>query len=135
MPGGGYRRRGGRGRGGQPRPISGFIEPALLLLLLKEPGHGYSLISGLQEIGFDDYPVDSSTIYRILRQLELQGMIASAWDSTTTAGPPRRVYRITPAGESYLSAWIADLRATERTLRRYLDAYDHIVEKSKRSGK
>jgi len=127
MHGRGHRQRGRRGQVGRARQIRGFVEPALLLLLHSGPKHGYGLINGLQDVGFEDYPIDSSTVYRILRGLEDQGMIVSAWDHQVTAGPPRRVYQITPAGEAYLSLWIEDLRATERTLRRYLEVYDKTV--------
>jgi len=130
MPPGGRRRHRHHGPGGQPRQIRGFIEPALLLLLRGGPKHGYGLINGLNEVGFEDYPIDSSTIYRILRDLEAEGMIVSTWDSEVTSGPPRRVYQITPAGEDYLSIWIADLRATKCTLQRYLEAYDKSIGKS-----
>jgi len=130
MPPGGHRRRRRHGSGGQIRQIRGFVEPALLLLLHNGPQHGYGLIHGLHDVGFEDYPIDSSTIYRILRSLEADGMIVSDWDSEVTSGPPRRVYEITPAGEAYLSTWIADLRATERTLRRYLEVHDKTVGKS-----
>jgi len=118
------RRRGRHGPGPQPRQIRGFIEPALLLLLHRGATHGYDLIDGLEDIGFEGYPVDPSTVYRILRNLEAQGMIVSSWDHETTFGPPRRVYRITPAGEAYLSAWVADLKATDRILHGFLKAYD-----------
>lgn len=123
MPGGRHGH-GRHGRAGRIRQIRGFVEPALLLLLHGGAKHGYGLIHGLQEVGFEDYPIDSSTIYRILRGLEAEGMIVSAWDHEATSGPPRRMYQITPAGETYLATWIDDLRATEEILRRYLDIYD-----------
>ena len=127
MHGRGHRQRGRHGPGGRSRRIRGFVEPALLLLLHDGPKHGYGLINGLQDVGFEDYPIDSSTVYRILRGLEAEGMIVSDWDNEATAGPPRRVYQITLAGEASLSLWIEDLRATERTLRRYLEIYDRTV--------
>ena len=129
----GQRHRGGRGgrwsiadRSGEayPQRIRGFVEPALLLLLHMGPRHGYGLKEGLQMVGFGNYPVDSSAIYRILRQLETAGMVSSRWDTESTAGPPRRVYCLTEAGDQYLAAWVGDLRATDSILHRFLDAYD-----------
>ena len=124
MIAGARQRRGqGRGRGG-PRRISRFVEPALLLLLSRGPLHGYALMDGLRSLGFEDYPVELSGLYRTLRSLEAGGMAASEWDVEGAAGPPRRVYTITPAGRGHLSTWVDELRATDRVLHTFLDAYD-----------
>jgi PadR family transcriptional regulator, regulatory protein PadR len=127
MPGGRFGRgRGGRGRGrkGGPFHIRGFVQPALLLLLHIEPRHGYGLMEGLQEIGFRNYPVDSSAVYRTLRQLEESGMVVSDWDTEISSGPPRRVYRLTESGDEYLAVMVADLRATDAVMHSFLEAYD-----------
>jgi poly-beta-hydroxybutyrate-responsive repressor len=100
------------------------VEPILLLLLHRNASHGYNLMDGLHDLGLEDYPADASAAYRTLRDLEAQGMVTSSWDTDTTAGPPRRVYRLTEAGHRYLAEWVADLRATDRILHRFLDAYD-----------
>ena len=121
MPG---RRRRGRGKVGLPRRISHFVEPALLLLLHRQPYHGYGLMEGLLSLGMEEYPVDSSAIYRTLRNFEDEGLVESKWDVKVTAGPPRRVYDITSAGEEYLTRWVQDLRATRRMLQVFIDAYD-----------
>ena len=130
MPPRGRRRR--RGGSGAPYPqrIHRFVEPALLLLLHIAPRHGYGLMEGLQRVGFANYPVDTSAIYRILRQLEASGMVTSRWDTDSAAGPPRRVYRLTEDGHRYLAAWVADLRATDGVLHRFLDAYDAHMEET-----
>ena len=118
------RRHRGRGHGGAPRRISRFAEPALLLLLHRKPYHGYGLMEDLLSLGLEEYPMDSSAVYRTLRNLEDEGMVASQWDVEVSAGPPRRVYTITPAGEDHLTRWIEDLRATQRMLQRFIEAYD-----------
>ncbi|MDH7488166.1 MAG: helix-turn-helix transcriptional regulator [Anaerolineae bacterium] len=112
----------------RPRRIRRFIEPAVLLLLHDRPTHGYGLLEGLAKLGLDAYPTDQSVVYRILRDLEQAGMIASEWETEETAGPPRRVYRLTDAGDEHLKAWVEELRATDRILHRFLDAYDHHME-------
>jgi PadR family transcriptional regulator PadR len=114
--------------GVQPRRIRRFIEPALLLLLHSRPMHGYALLEGLDRLGFDTYPADPSTVYRILRDLEEAGMIESEWDADETAGPPRRVYRLAAAGDAYLRDWVAELRATDHLLHRFLEAYEDHME-------
>jgi PadR family transcriptional regulator, regulatory protein PadR len=115
-------------RGACPRRISRFVEPVLLLLLCRRPLHGYALMEGLHSLGFEQYPVDFSAVYRTLRRLEETGMVRSDWDLEETAGPPRRVYEITDAGQTYLAHWVQDLRATDRILHEFLDAYEYEVE-------
>ena len=122
----GRRWRGGRGQEPRPRQIRSFIEPALLLLLRQGPSHGYELIGGLAGVGLAEYPVDPSTVYRALDLLEGAGMVTSARESGPSLGPPRRVYRITQAGEAYLDALVAELRLTDRVLHRFLERYDEI---------
>jgi poly-beta-hydroxybutyrate-responsive repressor len=117
------RRQRGRRGGGFPRRIARFVEPALLLLLRQSPSHGYGLMEGLTELGFGDYPVDISAVYRTLRSLEEADMVSSDWDLDVSAGPPRRVYTITPGGEAHLARWVDDLRATDRVLHAFLEAY------------
>jgi len=129
------RRRRGAGRGGRsgaayPQRIRRFVEPALLLLLHMTPSHGYGLMEGLEQVGFGNYPVDPSAIYRMLRELEASGMVTSMWDTDSTAGPPRRVYRLTESGHRYLAGWVADLRATDSVLHSFLDAYDEHMQES-----
>lgn len=120
----GHRWRGDEGGGPCPRHIRRFLEPALLLLLHSDAGHGYNLTERLRELGLEYYPVDSSMVYRILRQLEEAGIVVSAWETEGTGGPPRRVYRLTEEGDGYLAGWVADLRETDRLLHTFLDAYD-----------
>ncbi|MHB0878208.1 MAG: PadR family transcriptional regulator [Anaerolineae bacterium] len=116
------------GGGRQPRQIRGFVEPALLLLLLRRAGHGYELMAGLSAVGFADYPVDLSTVYRALAVLEREGAVTSTRENTLTLGPPRRVYEITTAGEEYLRQWVAELRFTDSVLHRFLECYDQATQ-------
>ena len=113
---------------GRPRQIRRFIEPVLLLLLHQGPLHGYGLISGLKSLGLEDYPIDPSAIYRILRDLEKGSVVLSEWDPHTAAGPPKRVYQITELGERMLKAWVQDLRETARVLQSFLDAYEERMK-------
>lgn len=118
-----------------PRRIARFVEPVLLLLLHRRPMHGYALMEGLLSLGLEDYPVDSSAIYRTLRSLEKSGMVQSRWDIDVAAGPPRRVYTITERGEAYLAHWVEDIRATDRVLQTFLAAYQAGLEIGNPSAK
>lgn len=128
MPGG--RRRGWRGGHGMPRwrRIARFVQPCLLLLLHQGRSHGYNLIENLRTFGFAEDPVDSSVVYRYLREMEKDALVASEWDTEASAGPARRVYRITEEGDRALAWWVASLRETDRVLHRFLQAYHQHME-------
>jgi PadR family transcriptional regulator PadR len=104
----------GRGRGRRRRVVS-FLEPCLLVMLHRGEAHGYSLMNGLTEFGFDLDGLDPSLVYRALRDMEVGGLVVSRWGEESL-GPQRRVYRITPGGELYLTQWAADLRRTRQQI-------------------
>ena len=113
-----------------PRRLRRVLEPCLGLLLHKQDAHGYELAEAIKSFGFDERnPVDASLIYRTLRWLERNGMVVSTWDTTSSAGPARRVYHLTEAGDRYLAAWMANLRETTRMLNAFLAEYErHMLE-------
>jgi PadR family transcriptional regulator PadR len=113
-----------------PRRIRRFVEPCLLLLLHRDQTHGYDLLEGLKEFSVNQTPVDSSVVYRTLREMEQAELVVSAWETEGT-GPPRRVYSITPLGDEYLTGWVEDLRETDRVLHVFLIAYDALQLQAK----
>lgn len=107
-----------------PRRVRRFLEPCLLLLLHGGDAHGYELAEAIKDLGFDERnPVDSSLIYRTLRWLEENGLVQSTWETETSSGPARRVYRLNEQGDRYLAAWMADLSATAEMLHSFLEEY------------
>lgn len=99
--------------------LPGEMLMAHLLALLKDwSGYGYELAQRLEEAGFGAY--NSGSLYRTLRQMEGLGLISSFWD-TSTAGPARRMYSMTRAGQLFLDSWIAMLDFHRRALDIYLD--------------
>jgi PadR family transcriptional regulator PadR len=126
MPRGRHRR--GRGRRGQfaGGAIRRFMEPVLLLLLYQDASHGYDLVSSLEPFGLGD--VAPGPVYRTLRGLETAGLVESEWDTESSAGPARRVYRLTEAGRRYLVDWVEELRETDSALHHFLAAYDRHVK-------
>ncbi|MCG2785993.1 MAG: PadR family transcriptional regulator [Anaerolineae bacterium] len=106
-----------------------FLESCLLVLLHREPGYGYSLMDGLREFGFEADQMDISILYRALRDLETAELVVSSWDENSL-GPQRRMYTITPLGETTLAGWVESLRQRRRELEALEAAYDAV-----RSGK
>jgi DNA-binding PadR family transcriptional regulator len=70
----------------------------------------------LKALGIDD---DSAAVYRSLRSLEERGAVYSYWNTSST-GPARRMYRLTPAGEEQLQAAVEALAETHLAIERYL---------------
>jgi len=101
-----------------------FIEPCLLLLLLEKPAHGYDLMARLRNFGFGDNQ-DPGMVYRNLRRLEDQGMIASEWD-TSGAGPAKRSYEVTAEGKELVRAWAETIGLNIATLRSFLERFSKL---------
>ena len=102
-------------------------ESALLLLLHREPAHGYTLLERLAEFGLGESA--PSVIYRVLRDMEARGWVASTWDEEQTQGPPRRIYHITALGDQVLATWVRELDETREMLDRLVGAYRLHMEK------
>jgi PadR family transcriptional regulator PadR len=115
----------GTGRGqGRRRRVMSFLQPCLLFMLKSGEAHGYSLLNGLDEFGFDLERLDPSLVYRALRDMEDSGWVVSNWGEESQ-GPQRRVYKILPEGDEHLVQWVADLRRTRDEIDRLLCAYEN----------
>ena len=95
-----------------------LVGPVVLLLLAERPDHGYQLIERLKSFGFGDNRTGS--LYRELRRLEDEGLVASYWEATQTRGPARRVYELTVEGRRSLRACAASADDLTRTLAEYV---------------
>ena len=122
-------RRGWRGLGKScPRRVFRFVEPCLLLLLHEGEAHGYELMDRLQQFTSEGFQVDSSVVYRTLRTMEKENLVTSEWDTSASAGPPRRIYQLTNDGDAVLAAWVDDLKETVGLLQSFLGAYYHHMK-------
>ena len=120
----------GRGRGqGRRRRVISFLQPCVLVMLHRCPAHGYNLMNGLDEFGFQPGRKDPSLLYRAMREMEEIGLVISEWHEDSL-GPHRRVYQITPEGEAYLEEWIKDLRKTRQEIDSLLRAYESVKANS-----
>ena len=103
----------GRGRGGgRRRRVMRFLQPCLLVMLHHGDAHGYNLLNGLGEFGFNPGQKDPSLIYRALREMEEIGLVISQWDQDSSLGPQR---------------WVADLRRTRNEIDALITAYEEVV--------
>ncbi|OQX60999.1 MAG: hypothetical protein B6I38_02585 [Anaerolineaceae bacterium 4572_5.1] len=129
MPGGRRGSGGGMHRGGsgrrQRRRVRGFLKPCLLAALSQGEGHGYSLLDKLSEFGFSNERLDSSLVYRALRDMAEAGWVTSHWDDDSQ-GPRRRVYQISPEGKVHLAEWITDLQHTRNEIDDLLQVYEKV---------
>ena len=105
---------GGRRHGHHTDLTVAMLEPVLLMLVRQQPQHGYTLLSELEGLGLTT--VHPSVVYRILRELEGLAWIESSWDTSQTQGPPRKVYTLTPGGESALQNWQVELTKVRKLI-------------------
>jgi PadR family transcriptional regulator len=115
-----------RGHGGHRRGRGGRIErfqvAAILLLLSERPGHGYDLLERLPPV-IGEERVDVGNLYRVLRALEEQGLVASEWDERVP-GPAKRTYELTDAGAAALERWATALTETRNRVDHFLQRYE-----------
>jgi poly-beta-hydroxybutyrate-responsive repressor len=110
----------GRRRAEAPGLPRQLLQPFLLLAVQQWQSHGYELIGRMAQFGFE--ALDRASVYRALRQLETDGLVASAWD-TSKDGPARRLYSLTDAGHDYLQVWAASLRGYQVMLNNFFTLY------------
>lgn len=97
-----------------------WVEAFLLLALEQSPSHGYELIRRMTAYGLE--AIDGGGVYRILRQLEADGLVGSGW-VISSQGPARREYALTDAGRAHLSVWAVSLRESQFMLDQFFSLY------------
>ena len=111
--------------------IERFVEPALLLVLRDGETHGYDLAEALAELAPDD-AVDLGNLYRLLRSLEVEGLVvlalarrpARAHEAHVRAhrggpSPPRRVGAVPAPGRRHRRHVPGALRTATTTGQRH----------------
>jgi len=81
------------------------------LMVLREPGYGYSLLETLSAAGFE---VEANTLYPLLRRLEAQGLLTSEWN--TDDARPRKFYRTTEQGDALADVLTAEWARLDKAI-------------------
>jgi DNA-binding PadR family transcriptional regulator len=103
----------------------GFWMKAWILVILgKEELHGYEIMNKLEEI-FPNFmnckgPSRMGRGYKILRVLEMEGLISSRWEMDEE-GPARRVYNLTEEGEKLRKELIKEIEKNIEFLNKFIN--------------
>ncbi|MDK2373286.1 MAG: PadR family transcriptional regulator [Candidatus Korarchaeota archaeon] len=110
----------GLGAGGPSLGISGLYPLLVLLMIRRGYHHGYEMKRKIEEI--IGIPMPPGFIYVTLGRLEASGLVIS----TSMPSDPRgkKIYRLTPAGEQFLAAGMAELRGLKVLIDRIVGFYE-----------
>ncbi|MFN8183399.1 MAG: PadR family transcriptional regulator [Candidatus Nanopelagicales bacterium] len=79
--------------------LKGTLEGLVLAFLSGRSAYGYEITAWLREQGFSD--IAEGTVYALLIRIERRGLV-DVRKEVSDKGPPRKVYRLNPAGHDHL---------------------------------
>ncbi len=85
----------------------GALEFCVLALLRDGERYGFELVQTLSAI--DGMVTTEGTLYPLLGRLRRDGVVDTTWRESS-AGPPRRYYRLTASGKDVLDAFTHEWR-------------------------
>lgn len=92
------------------------VDLQLLLALAAEERHGYGLVQAIEEATDGLVKLDPGNLYRVVRRLLAEGLVAeSDRRAPEPEGERRRYYRITALGQRVLALELRRLQALVRT--------------------
>ena len=95
----------------------GLLPYCVLAMLRDRERYGFELVRALGEV--DGMVTGEGTIYPLLARLRRQGMVDTTWRESS-AGPPRRYYRLTSAGRQALGDFTAEWARLRSSVERLL---------------
>ena len=102
------------------KTLGRLLQPAVMGLLARQPLHGYVIVQRLASLAMlKGQSPDPAGIYRLLKSMEDDGLVKSAWD-LAESGPAKRRFELTASGRACLGRWV-------RTLERYEQAIDELL--------
>lgn len=112
----------------QGKYLDKMLQPNILLVLYKEPMHGFKLIQELSRSPmFSDSTPDRTGVYRYLKRMEEDGLLDSREEIEEESGRHRRIYSITEKGERCLSSWKTSLKQYLVTMIQFVRELDESV--------
>jgi PadR family transcriptional regulator PadR len=96
----------------------GVLEFCVLALLRGGERYGFDIVRALSRA--DGLVTTEGTLYPLLSRLRKEGVVDTTWRESPS-GPPRRYYRLTPAGTALLGAFTAEWA-------RFRDSVDVLLE-------
>lgn len=104
-----------------------FIEPFILLIIAKQPLHGYEIANKLSEFGIELLGLGQmGNLYRLLSKMENEGYIEFEWDNQNQ-GPSKKVYHITEKGLEHLKNDIKELEKIKDLITKFIAMAREIV--------
>jgi len=86
------------------------VDLELLLALADQDLHGYGLVQAISEHTNRLVVLDPGNLYRVIKRLLAEGLIAESDRDITEGGERRKYYRITPLGGRVLATELDRLR-------------------------
>lgn len=104
---------------GQAQMRKGVLEFCILCILSETDAYPSDIIEAMKE---SKLIVVEGTLYPLLMRLKNEGRLAYEWKESTS-GPPRKYYRLTPAGKDLLkelySSWSELVGSVEQIVKKY----------------
>jgi PadR family transcriptional regulator PadR len=98
--------------------LKGSLDLAVLAVVAAEDGYGYDVVRRLRAAGLEE--VGDASVYGTLRRLYAAGSLTS-YVVPSEAGPHRKYYGITPAGQAELKQQSEDWRLFSEAVGRLHD--------------
>ncbi|MDJ0961190.1 MAG: PadR family transcriptional regulator [Acidimicrobiia bacterium] len=98
--------------------LKGVLDMCLLALIAEEPSYGYEMVDKLGHRGLE--LVSEGSIYPLLSRLQKKHLI-EGYFVESSGGPPRKYYRIAPAGREQLAAWEEEWERLSRGVKAVLN--------------
>lgn len=105
-----------------PQLRRGVLEFCVLALLRDTERYGFELVRALTAA--DGLVTTEGTLYPLLGRLRREGVVETTWRESSS-GPPRRYYRLTPAGHEALSSFTVEWA-------RFRDSVDSLLTTGER---
>jgi PadR family transcriptional regulator PadR len=100
----------------QAQMRKGVLELCILSILSQGDAYPTEIIDKLK---FTKLVVVEGTLYPLLTRLKNTGLLAYRWEESNS-GPPRKYYKLTEDGESYLKdlqiSWLELVQAVNQTI-------------------